>query len=57
MIKTKLTAVTLLTKQELRKIGSVAQKFYEHAVTHKYKYWDNKYIGGVYMENGKVTGS
>ena len=57
IIKTKLTAVTLLTKQELKKIGSVAQIFYEHAATHKYKYWDNKYIGGVYKENGKKTGS
>ena len=57
IIKTKLTAVTLLTKQELKKIGSVAQNFYEHAATHKYKYWDNKYIGGVYKENGKKTGS
>ena len=57
IIKTKLTAVTLLTKQELKKIGSVAQIFYEHAATHKYKYWDNKYIGGVYKEKGKKTGS
>ena len=57
IIKTKLTAAKLLTKQELKKIGSVAQKFYEHAATHKYKYWDNKYIGGVYKENGKKTGS
>ena len=57
IINTKLTAVKLLTKQELRKIGSVAQRFYEHAATHKYKYWYNKYIGGVYMENGKATGS
>ena len=57
IIKTKLTAVKLLTKQELKKIGFVAQNFYEHAATHKYKYWDNKYIGGVYKENGKATGS
>ena len=57
IINTKLTAVKLLTKQELRKIGSVAQKIYEHAVIHKYTYWDNKYIGGVYMENGKKIGS
>ena len=57
IINTKLTAVKLLTKQELRKIGSVAQNFYEHAVIHKYTYWVNKYIGGVYMENGKKTGS
>ena len=55
--KTKPIAVKLLTKQELKKIGSVAQRFYEHAATHKYKYWDNKYIGGVYKENGKKTGS
>ena len=57
VIKTKLTAVKLLTKQELKKIGSVAQRFYEHAATHKYKYWDNKYIRDVYKENGKKTGS
>ena len=59
VIKTKLTAVKLLTQQELKKIGSVAQNFgnHEHAATHKYKYWDNKYIGGVYKENGKKTGS
>ena len=56
-IKTEPIAVKLLTKQELKKIGSVAQNFYEHAATHKYKYWDNKYIGGVYKENGKKAGS
>ena len=57
IITTKPTAVTLLTKQELKKIGSVAQNFFGHAATHEYRYWDNKYIGGVYKENGKKTGS
>ena len=57
IIRTKLTAVKLLTKQELKKLGSVAQKFYEHAATHKYKYWDNKYSEGVYKEKGKKAGS
>ena len=31
IIKTKLTAVKLLTQQGLKKIGSIAQIFYEHA--------------------------
>ena len=57
IINTKLTAVKLLTKQELRKNRIRRTIFYEHAVTHIYKYWDNKYIGGVYKENGKKTGS
>ena len=57
IIRTKLTAVKLLTKQELRKKSDPSHKIYEHATTHKQKNWDNKYSEGVYKEKGKKTGS
>ena len=53
IIKTKLTAVKLLTYRNQRKSDMSHNFFYEHVATHKYRYWDNKYIGGVYKENGK----
>ena len=57
IIKTKLTGVKLLTYRNQRKSDLSHKFFYEHVATHKYRYWDNKYIGGVYKENGKKTGA